>query len=110
MADKYDIRGAYGLLEVDEKGNVLEYTRDPYDTDEDEMDQEDSYIRVARVDVDEYAKWFGEMHDTDILLIGYWTKDGEYEEPEADARAEFLREYLIDHPDFVLPNGKGVTA
>ena len=51
---------------------------------------------IDRFDVNEYNNWlrttfneFLEDDDTvDMLFIGYWLKDGSYQEPEHEARSE----------------------
>jgi len=77
---RYQITGSYGMLIVDDIGKVVECRDNADATDE------DNYRDIARVDVDEYAKHYGQMESTDILDIGYWNADGLYEPPEPDFR------------------------
>lgn len=97
-AVSYQVRGDYGVLTVDEAGEVLKY--------EPAEGADPEYRDITKVDVDEYKKHYGEMRDTDILLIGYWDKSGTYEPAEKDAREEHARE-LADsvNPDLLKVPG-----
>ncbi len=67
------ISGSYGHLTVDkESGKVLNYLIEIGATGEE-------YADIERFDLEEYSKYYGKVEDTDIILIGFWTKDGNYE-------------------------------
>jgi hypothetical protein len=62
------------------------------DYDLDNTPDAESYKNIERFDLDEYKKHHGCNHvigaDIDILDLGYWLKDGTYEEPAHDWREE----------------------
>lgn len=68
---KYQAQGTHGFVEFDDFGMVT---------------RREGYENVVRVDVAEFRAKYGELEDTDILDLGYWTVDGQYEPPEADFR------------------------
>lgn len=75
---QHTVTGSYGTLLVDDAtGDVLQY---------DGGGDCDEYKDIVRFDVAEYVEYNGGMDDTDILLIGYWTKDGVYEPPVHEER------------------------
>lgn len=86
------IAGSHGELLVSETGEVLQYQRarvgELWENGvlQPPTPPTDSYEDIRAFDIAEYIQWWGEMDDTDILLIGYWTIDGNYTPPEEDAR------------------------
>jgi len=86
----YNVNGSHGTLVVDgATGNVLQYLRNTA-TDV-------QYDNIAKFDIPEYVEYNGGMDDTDILLIGYWTKDGKYEPPVYEEREERGPEITLKH-------------
>lgn len=77
----YTATGSHGSISYDKTGAVV---------------GGDGYSDITRVDVAEYISYNGELDDTDILLIGYWTKDGNYEPPCHEHR-EML---AVEAPDY----------
>lgn len=79
------VYGTFGDLIVDRLiGSVLRYEPDR------DSKTGAEYGSIVRFDIDEYAAAYpGEKLDhVDICDIGYWTKDGRYERPESDFRAQ----------------------
>lgn len=62
----------------------------------DEDDPDSQFLdEIDRFDMNEYRHWCrsnGLKEDTgcDILFIGFWSKDGSYEEAEHDARQDYV--------------------
>lgn len=78
--DRFTVEGSHGSVDVDGEGNVLNAYND-------------AYPDIVRFDVKEFAEFYGhppttEGRVTDILDIGYWTRDGHYEPPVGEWRAE----------------------
>jgi hypothetical protein len=69
---QYTAFGSHGHITYDATGLVVDRYHNGSDED---------YGDVARVDVAEYLAYNGELDDTDVLLIGWWTTDGKYEPP-----------------------------
>lgn len=72
-------RSSYGYIIVDENGIALP----------EKSDCDDYLLDIIKVNLDEMWKFEGiignepfTFEDYDILNVGYWTKDGKYEEPE----------------------------
>lgn len=72
---------------------------------QDDGDDEDNYRDIERVNIDEFRQWQATNipgqpmeagHAIDIMFIGYWLKDGTYEPPLDDARAEYLQSRLSE--------------
>ena len=84
----FEVTGSYGTLIVDSEGMVLRYrmTAD---------DSPPAYTSITRVDTAEYARYYGQMEDTDIELIGYWSRvdrDAESTYSAADPQNRIFRE------------------
>lgn len=78
--------GSHGLIQAHPDGTVAEYTKGG-----DSLEPEDvGYSNIARFDVEEWQRRYPgqkiEDATLDVLDIGYWTKDGQYEAPEDDWR------------------------
>jgi hypothetical protein len=85
---EFNVTGNYGTLYADKAtGLVTCYVGDGCDSNDAEGTA--GYENIVRFDVDEYRKHYGEVQDTDILLIGFWYTEGgveKYAEPEHDYR------------------------
>lgn len=78
------VHSSNGELKVNSKtGKVIKCDMS---TDGEGIDQ------IERFDIEEYKKfWNAEItDDIDILNLGYWTKDGQYEEPADDWRKDLI--------------------
>ena len=89
MTGTFTVSSSCGEMEADvSTGKVVSV--ELYNADDEE--DEDYLTGIDRFDVKEYEKW--QRHPiypgdgADILLIGGWGKDGEYWEPEQEARAD----------------------
>lgn len=77
----YEVTGSYGTLIVDSEGMVLRYRQAP--------DSPPYYEHIKRLNTAEYARYYGQMEDTDIELIGYWHRPtGAHEDVYAAPLAE----------------------
>ena len=91
MLPTFTVGGSHGILSVDAiTGDVLSYDRDPSCG----AGCEGCYDDIARFDLAEWARAYpGEVltdvGHIDILDLGCSLKDGAYEGPEEDWRAEF---------------------
>lgn len=85
----YTIQGSYGTFTVNEQGEILqiEFDEDP-----------GNYGDIVSFDTKEYIEHYGQMNDTDILLIGYTTKDGRYEPPVDEQRKLVQQEQSLVIP------------
>ena len=82
------VYGNYGDLIVDRStGSVHQYEPDR------DSETGTEYDQILRFDIDEYsAAYPGEkLGHVDICDIGFWSKSGQYEPPEADFRASVAR-------------------
>lgn len=74
------VGSSHGVLTVDSvTGHVIECSGEDYITD------------ISRFDLKEYTEYYGISEPPsyiDILDLGYWTRTGVYEMPEADWREE----------------------
>jgi hypothetical protein len=79
---------SWGQISCDKDGNILNIDG------EEEIDGERSYLYdIAKFDLVEYGKFcesknivMGEYGGEDILAVGFWKKDGTYEEADKDWR------------------------
>ncbi len=98
--DDFEVTGSHGTLHCDPvTGDVLRL--------DDQGDDEDNYRHIARVNLPEFMQWLQQLDKkfpgagerqsgADILFVGFWTKNGEYEEPEEDARQDYERNLAGD--------------
>lgn len=86
MHKTFKVDGSYGTLTIDDSGAILKRENEPED------DEESGYDNIERFDVQEYIQYNGRLDDTDILLIGYWNKDGSYEPPVYEYRKRIEKE------------------
>jgi hypothetical protein len=94
------IVGSHGSMTVESAtGHVLKL--------QDDGDDEENYRNIAVINLDEYRKWVEENNlggwhqdgDTiDILFVGYWNKDGSYEEPSEEARYDYAADRKGQQP------------
>jgi|SRR5712664_4800938 len=84
------VSGNWGKLQCHaDTGMVLEYDR----SNSDSVCASDGYHDIARIDIPTFRKQWGypDVSEIDILLVGFWTKDGKYEPPiDATPRAETI--------------------
>lgn len=79
---------SWGSITCDYKGNVINIDG------HEEIDGERSYLYdIVKFDMDEYKQFCDENGLThgealDMLCVGFWTKDGEYKEPDFKWRKE----------------------
>jgi hypothetical protein len=68
------INSSNGTLKLDVGGNVIPSLSDY---------KNDDLVGITKFDFTEYRKWYPneELDTIDILDIGYWTKNGQYEPP-----------------------------
>ncbi len=76
-----EVEGSHGELMIDSEGYIVSaWHEDP---------QNPEYDNIHRFDLVEAGKYFGKLSASyDILDLGFWTKDGKYEEPSTDFRKE----------------------
>lgn len=78
----FSFESSWGRIDCDINGNVIEVDGDR------EINGEKNYLfEIARVDIEEYAKFCSNLNIThgeceDILSVGFWRKDGVYGEPD----------------------------
>lgn len=76
------IYSSHGELTINEQGEVIECDCDNCD--------DNCIDNIAKVDVEEWKKYHNVTElptdGIDILDLGYWTKDGRYDEPAHDWR------------------------
>ena len=91
--DTITVRGSYGELTVDRlSGAVLAYADPSYDLGNEGPEGEGEYSDIVRFDLNELRMFYGAAEVSpgsswDIVLVGFWTREGTYVEAEADARA-----------------------
>ncbi len=85
MSKTFTISGSYGTFTINDAGQVLSLIDRPEEDDS-------NYAEIERFDVAEYIEYNGCLDDTDILLIGYWTRDGVYEPPVHEHRKHIEKE------------------
>lgn len=77
---------SWGTLTCDKHGNVIEVIGD------EEYNGERNYLfDIAKIDLVEYENFLNSIgqeleHDEDVLSVGFWKKDGKYEEADHDWR------------------------
>lgn len=77
---------SWGTLTCDKHGNVIEVIGD------EEYNGERNYLfDIAKIDLVEYENFLNSIgqeleHDEDMLSVGFWKKDGKYEEADHDWR------------------------
>ena len=86
-----EVTGSHGTLHIDADGNII--MRD--------CDGEPEYDNIEKFDVAEYLEWAKKVEpiidrdvsgdDLDILEIGYWLKDGTYEEASEEFRFDYVK-------------------
>jgi hypothetical protein len=82
----FSFESSWGSIDCDKDGNVIEVHGDL------EYKGEKNYLfEIARVDIEEYAKFCSSLNIThgeseDILSVGFWRKDGVYNEADKDWR------------------------
>lgn len=83
---------SWGTIECDREGNILSVDGD------EEIGGEANYLYgIKRINIDEYCEFLISKNIThgecdDILSVGFWRKDGGYEEPDADWRKNMFGE------------------
>ena len=90
---------SWGYISCDKDGNILNIDG------EEEIDGERSYLYdIAKFDLVEYGKFcesknivMGEFGE-DILAVGFWKKDGTYEEADKDFRKNVFEDFDDDAP------------
>ena len=76
MSDVMHVFGSEGWVNVNADGTI---------------EDRDGYEHIERFDVEEYLRHYGTFHNTDILLIGFWSAGGLYDAPERDFMHEVAR-------------------
>lgn len=93
MGKLFDVATSNGFIQADsETGQVLVCEIDPF------SDWPEEHW-PAVIDVAEYRRTYpGEdvTGGVDILDVGYWMRNGEYDEPEQDFRADYQRRLAGD--------------
>jgi hypothetical protein len=96
----FTVTSSHGQLEADlATGSVLKVDR--YDED----DPDSQFIdEIDRFDMKEYRQWCRKtgLEDgtgCDILFIGFWSKDGSYENAEEDARQDYVNDRGPEPPE-----------
>lgn len=85
---QFIVTGSYGELLVDSiSGVVLQHYNEPGEVVE--------YADIELFDVSEFRSTYGEVHDTDILLIGYWDNVGVYTPPDEDFRQAIKGQHTL---------------
>ena len=90
---------SWGYISCDKDGNILNIDG------EEEIDGARSYLYdIAKIDLVEYGKFcesqnivMGEFGE-DILSVGFWRKDGSYEEADKDFRKNVFEDFDDDAP------------
>lgn len=86
------IESSWGEVITDDEGNVLEV--DVLEIDE--KGERCYLLDVAKFDLAEWDKWYEEKYkesspkpsEFDVLCLGFWKKDGTYEEADKEWREE----------------------
>jgi hypothetical protein len=87
----FSFESSWGSIDCDKDGNVIEVHGDL------EYKGEKNYLfEIARVDIEEYAKFCSSLNIThgeseDILSVGFWRKDGVYNEADKDWRESIFK-------------------
>ena len=78
---------SWGYISVNKNGNVLEIDGD------EEISGERNYLYdIAKFNIEEYLEYLNKINkdlewsSDDILIIGFWNKNGDYNEPEKEWR------------------------
>ena len=91
QGENLTVSSSHGTFDIDgSSGRVIRWwANDPHDADAQAMEN------IERFDLHEwklYWQWKGELPGGfDVLDLGFWTKDGAYEQPEDDWREEMKR-------------------
>jgi hypothetical protein len=85
---KITAHSSSGSIEFESETGIV--TLFNLDKEDDHKPSPDDYKEIVKVDIEEYERTYGHKpnHDVDILDIGYWYIDGEYEEPCFDWRSD----------------------
>lgn len=115
QAQPFTVSSSWGEIECDATTGMVisrhiagesDY-QDPEDP-ETEVDPDAAWmLNIERFDVAEYQDWIRKNFNQDlesqtgcdILFIGWWNKDGTYEEPEHQARADYIADRGTDEPE-----------
>ena len=86
------IESSWGTITTDEEGNVLEMDV----LEQDSAEKRCYLLDAVKFDLAEWDKWYEEKHkepspkpsEFDVLSLGFWKKDGSYEEADKEWREE----------------------